>query len=173
MLEQIGISSISELIDQTVPDSIRFRESLNLPESISERRLIDRARELASQNEVFRSYIGLGYHGTVTPTVILRNIIEPHGVLCRFGGDEFVACLPGIAIEQAQRIASEVRDQVAKHNFVKNGIKVSPTVSIGVAGYPVHAQTPEALFSAADQALYRAKRKGKNTVVMSTQEPSE
>jgi glycine cleavage system P protein (glycine dehydrogenase) len=79
MLEQIGVGSIDELIDQTVPDAIHFRESLNLPESISERRLIDRARELASQNQVFRSYIGLGYHGTVTPSVILRNIMENPG----------------------------------------------------------------------------------------------
>jgi glycine cleavage system P protein (glycine dehydrogenase) len=79
MLEQIGVASIDELIDQTVPDAIHFRESLKLPESISERRMIDRARELASQNQIFRSYIGLGYHGTVTPTVILRNIMENPG----------------------------------------------------------------------------------------------
>jgi glycine cleavage system P protein (glycine dehydrogenase) len=79
MLERIGVSSIAELIDQTVPDAIHFREPLNIPEAISERRLLDRARELASQNDVFRSYIGLGYYGTVTPTVILRNIMENPG----------------------------------------------------------------------------------------------
>ena len=79
MLRVVGVSSMRELVDQTVPDGIRLGRDLDLPESVSERRLLDRAAELASLNRPHRSYLGLGYHGTLTPGVILRNILENPG----------------------------------------------------------------------------------------------
>lgn len=76
MLDRLGCSSLDELIDQTIPEGIRLGRSLDLPEAISERSLLARARELAKKNEIFRSFIGMGYHDTVTPPVIQRNILE-------------------------------------------------------------------------------------------------
>jgi len=79
MLEVVGVASVETLIEETVPESIRLGSDLGLPAAVSERRFLDRAAELAAQNETFRSYLGLGYHGTITPGVILRNIFENPG----------------------------------------------------------------------------------------------
>ncbi len=79
MLEVVGVSSIKTLVEETVPESIRLGRELGLPEAVSERRFLDRAADLAAQNQTFRSYLGLGYHGTITPGVILRNIFENPG----------------------------------------------------------------------------------------------
>jgi len=79
MLEAIGVSSVDDLIDQVVPDSIRMQDPLKVPAAASESELLKELRSLADQNQVFRSYIGMGYSGTITPTVILRNILENPG----------------------------------------------------------------------------------------------
>ena len=79
MLEVVGVASMRELVAETVPEPIRLERDLDLPEAITERRLLDCAAELAGLNRPFRSYIGLGYHGTLTPGVILRNIMENPG----------------------------------------------------------------------------------------------
>jgi glycine dehydrogenase len=76
MLRVVGAASLDELIDQTVPRSIRMEGSLNLPAALTERELLQRATELAGKNKVYRSYIGMGYSGTVTPPAIQRGIIE-------------------------------------------------------------------------------------------------
>jgi len=75
MLAAIGVDSVDELIDATVPDSIRD-ESLALEAPLTEAEAIARIRELADDNEVFTSLIGAGYHGTLTPAVLRRNILE-------------------------------------------------------------------------------------------------
>ncbi|HBH22783.1 MAG TPA: glycine dehydrogenase (aminomethyl-transferring) [Cytophagales bacterium] len=79
MLETIGVSSLDELIDQTVPESIRLKEPLMLPRAKSEHNFLNELKQLASGNKVNKSYIGLGYYGTVTPGVIQRNILENPG----------------------------------------------------------------------------------------------
>ncbi len=79
MLNSIGISSVEELIQKTVPDSIRLKEELNLPEAMSEFEYLRELKQTAQKNKVFRSYIGQGYYGTITPSVILRNIFENPG----------------------------------------------------------------------------------------------
>ncbi len=76
MLDTIGVDSLEALIDETVPASIRMEGELNLPEALTETALLERARELAEKNEVFRTYIGMGYYGTLTPPVIQRGILE-------------------------------------------------------------------------------------------------
>jgi len=76
MLEQIGCSSLDELIDETIPESIRNREPLGLVDVDSERELLEELQQLADQNDSYRSYIGMGYHRTVTPAVLQRNILE-------------------------------------------------------------------------------------------------
>ena len=76
MLDKIGVSSVNELIEQTVPQSIRLAKPLDLPDGITEYEYLQHIREVASKNKVYKSYIGLGYYGTVTPSVIIRNILE-------------------------------------------------------------------------------------------------
>src|SRR6202140_1448295 len=76
MLEPGGASSISELMSQTLPASIRQKAPLDLGRALSETEALSHMRELASQNQVFTSLIGTGYSGTILPAVIQRNILE-------------------------------------------------------------------------------------------------
>jgi len=76
MLETIGVSSLDELIAQTVPDDIRQRAPLDLGTALSETEALEKARELAARNLVLTSLIGQGYYGTILPPVIQRNILE-------------------------------------------------------------------------------------------------
>ncbi len=78
MLQEIGQPSLDALIDAAVPATIR-RDGLNLPEAMSESAALADLRAIASENQVFRSFIGLGYHGTHVPAVIQRNILENPG----------------------------------------------------------------------------------------------
>ncbi|MCK3686373.1 aminomethyl-transferring glycine dehydrogenase [Maribellus sp. YY47] len=76
MLKAIGVSSMEELLEQTVPSNIRLKQPLKLNEGLSERKYFRRILELASKNKVFNTYIGMGYYDTITPAVILRNVLE-------------------------------------------------------------------------------------------------
>jgi glycine dehydrogenase len=79
MLEAIGLDSLDALVEATVPSSIRLRRPLDLPEARGEHELIDELRQVARRNQVFRSFIGMGYHDCVTPPVIQRNVLENPG----------------------------------------------------------------------------------------------
>ena len=79
MLQAIGASSLDTLIDEAIPSSIRLTRPLSLPPAESEHQYLRRLAEVASRNKVFRSYIGLGYHDTITPSVILRMVMENPG----------------------------------------------------------------------------------------------
>jgi len=76
MLNKMGYKSLDELIEKTVPSSIRLKQSLLLENGISEEKFLARIRELAAKNKIFKSYIGMGYYNTHTPAVILRNVLE-------------------------------------------------------------------------------------------------
>lgn len=79
MLDTIGLGDIDSLIDQTVPQSIRLSKDMELPAPLSESEYLQHMRELASQNQVNKSYIGLGYHPCIVPAVIRRNVLENPG----------------------------------------------------------------------------------------------
>lgn len=79
MLETVGVATISKLIDQTIPLDIRLKKSLDLAEGLSEQEYLEHINELAAKNKVFKTYIGLGYHASNTPSVIQRNILENPG----------------------------------------------------------------------------------------------
>jgi glycine dehydrogenase len=79
MLQTVGVNSIDELIEQTIPASIRLKQGLNLPEAKSEVDYLKALKQTASLNKVFKSYIGQGYYDTITPGVILRNVFENPG----------------------------------------------------------------------------------------------
>ena len=96
---------------------------------------------------------------------LVSEVLGTRGVATRFGGDEFVAFLPTCAEEASVKIAEELRERVASEHFMREGIIVRVTVSIGLASYPARAASAKELFEAADRALYRAKARGKNQVV--------
>ncbi len=79
MLNAIGSSSVDQLIDETIPESIRLKNGLTLDDAMSEQEYLQHINELGKKNKVFKSYIGLGYHPTVLPPVIQRNILENPG----------------------------------------------------------------------------------------------
>ena len=79
MLDSLGLASRAELIEQTVPPGIRFNRPLDLPPALGEEAALAKLRAYAERNEVWTSLIGMGYHGTLTPAVILRNVLENPG----------------------------------------------------------------------------------------------
>ena len=79
MIETIGVSSMEDLINQTIPAQIRLTKSLNIPEGLSEQEFLSYMNEKSELNTVNKSFIGLGYHETITPSVIFRNILENPG----------------------------------------------------------------------------------------------
>ncbi|MCX6167999.1 MAG: aminomethyl-transferring glycine dehydrogenase [Ignavibacteriales bacterium] len=79
MLNAIGVSSLDELIEKTVPASIRLKNELNIDPAQSEYEFLNNLKTLADKNKVFKNYIGLGYNATITPGVIKRNILENPG----------------------------------------------------------------------------------------------
>jgi glycine dehydrogenase len=76
MLRIIGVRSLDALIDAALPRSIRLEKPLQLPPAEAEHEYLDRLRTLAAKNQRFKSFIGMGYYGTITPSVILRNLFE-------------------------------------------------------------------------------------------------
>ena len=79
ILKTIGVESVEELLNQTIPNNIRLKKDLNIPEGISEMEFLKEIKKLSSLNKNFKTYIGLGYHDTFTPSVIQRNILENPG----------------------------------------------------------------------------------------------
>lgn len=79
MLKTVGVASLAELVQKTAPSNILFRGALDLPKALSEKEAMDYARELSQKNFLYKNYMGVGYYGTLTPNVILRNILENPG----------------------------------------------------------------------------------------------
>ncbi len=79
MLKIIGVKSIEELLTQTIPEKIRLKSDLDIPDAISEMEFLKEIKKFSSLNKNFKTYIGLGYHDTFTPSVIQRNILENPG----------------------------------------------------------------------------------------------
>ncbi len=79
MLETVGVASLDELIDKTVPQSIRLHEPLSLNAPCNEKEALDELRQIAAHNTVNKSFIGMGYYDTIVPAVIQRNVLENPG----------------------------------------------------------------------------------------------
>jgi glycine dehydrogenase len=79
MLASVGVSSLNELIQKTAPSDILFDGSLDLQQAFSEKEILEYAWSLAKKNQMNKNFIGLGYYGTLTPNVILRNVLENPG----------------------------------------------------------------------------------------------
>ena len=76
MLETIGVSSLDELIEKTVPKSIRLEKALDLPPALSEFEYLNHLRAIGAKNKLYRSFIGQGYYGVAPLSVIVRNVLE-------------------------------------------------------------------------------------------------
>ena len=76
MLARIGVPSLDELINQTIPEKIRSEKDLDISEPLSESELLAHSKALASKNQIFDTYIGFGYHEAILPAAIQRNIFE-------------------------------------------------------------------------------------------------
>ena len=79
MLKSIGVGSLDQLIAETVPASIRLPKALRLPAALKEHEFLRELQSIAAKNQVFKSYIGMGYYDTIVPGVIQRNILENPG----------------------------------------------------------------------------------------------
>src|SRR5690349_20308013 len=79
MLKAMGVTSLDTLVADTVPKSIRLQRALDLGPGLSEAALLERCRSIGQKNEIYRSYLGMGYSDCITPPVILRNIIQNPG----------------------------------------------------------------------------------------------
>ena len=166
---------IAELSEQAVRDPLtglynrRFLDEM-LPRTLSQaQRLhypvtaamadIDRFKEL---NDSYGHQAGDVFLKGVA--AILQTSGRTGDIACRFGGEEFLLVFPGMQPEDASRRLGQVRDDVAKQYVTLGQQKLAGTLSIGVASYPVHADSAQGLISAADKALYRAKNVGRNRV---------
>ena len=76
MLKKIGVASLDELIDKTLPKNIRLKQPINLPEAMTEYEFAQHITQLAAKNKLYTSYIGQGWYGAITPAVIQRNVFE-------------------------------------------------------------------------------------------------
>jgi len=111
-----------------------------------------------AHGHLFGAYV-IGESGRV-----IGGVTAARGFASRFGGDEYVAALPGFDLASTCAVGEEIRLAIAEHRFEREGVPLVPGISIGVAAFPENATEAEDLFQRADEALYRAKRAGKNQV---------
>jgi two-component system, cell cycle response regulator len=95
---------------------------------------------------------------------VIGRVLDKRGFASRFGGDEFIAALPACTLEAAMAVGEEIRAAIGVFPFEKDGIPLRPGISIGAAAFPESAGDADGLVQRADEALYRAKRAGKNRV---------
>ncbi|MFZ1787638.1 MAG: glycine dehydrogenase (aminomethyl-transferring), partial [Saprospiraceae bacterium] len=79
MLDLLDLDNIDQLIDETVPETIRLQEPIDIPEALTEFELLHHLKQISMKNKVYKNFIGQGYYGTVTPSVIARNIFQNPG----------------------------------------------------------------------------------------------
>lgn len=111
-------------------------------------------------------------HGHLAGDTILKGLADllvhqarASDRVCRYGGEEIAILLPETDSEAATHIAERLRESVASRSWeIDNGVRISITISVGIAAYPVHAGSTRSLISAADRALYVAKEAGRNRI---------
>ncbi len=106
----------------------------------------------------------MGSHAISESGKIIESVVRKKGVACRYGGDEFIAFVRNTTLSKAESVGETIREKIAKHTFELDENSVSPTISIGVAELTDEVQRPAELVKIADDALYRAKKAGRNTV---------
>jgi diguanylate cyclase (GGDEF)-like protein len=94
---------------------------------------------------------------------IIKSLVDQKGLASRFGGDEFMSFIPGVGLDTGGQLGEDIRRSVETHAYVKDGICLKPTISIGVSALNLE-DTLETLLKRADDALYQSKRAGRNRV---------
>lgn len=98
---------------------------------------------------------------------MLISNVRKGDIACRHGGEEFVLVLPGATLEQTRERADELRRTLSQLEVPFHGKMISPiTMSIGVAVYPKHGSSPDAVLRQADKAMYQAKQNGRDRIVV-------
>jgi two-component system, cell cycle response regulator len=105
-----------------------------------------------------------GAHVIAESGRVIGRELGTAGFACRFGGDEFIAALPGLSLEASAQMAERIHSAVGRHRFEHEGVVLHPGISIGVAAFPEHAMDAIELFKRADAALYEAKHRGRNCI---------
>ncbi|MFW5925834.1 MAG: diguanylate cyclase [Myxococcota bacterium] len=95
---------------------------------------------------------------------IIGRELGDRGIAARFGGDEFLAAVCDAGVEETAAVGERIRGAIAEHHFEHEGVVVQPGISVGAAAFPDSARDARSLFQRADEAMYRAKRAGKNRV---------
>jgi len=165
--------------DLAVKDSLT---GLYLRRFLMDRLNSELPRELRSKSDLSLLVVDLDYFkkyndqfGHIAGDMVLKKLSEhlvdifnnPGDIICRYGGEEFVVMLPDCTKIQAKKLAEDLRKKVEETKIILRREKTKVTVSIGVATFPTDAQIKEELIHKADQAMYQAKRKGRNKVCLS------
>ncbi|MSO55665.1 MAG: GGDEF domain-containing protein [Acidobacteria bacterium] len=112
-----------------------------------------------------------GSRALVEAASVIRSCVRETDIAARFGGDEFAVVLPDTGSEGAVAVAERVRERIFAYNFLAgDGLTVRLTSSVGVATLPDVAASSEELIKAADTAMYRVKDRGKNGVILATEQ---
>ncbi|HOU46919.1 MAG TPA: glycine dehydrogenase (aminomethyl-transferring), partial [Chitinophagales bacterium] len=147
MLQTIGVNTLDQLIEETVPNNIRIKHTLNIGAPLSEYQYLHFIKDKAAKNKVFKNYIGLGYYNTITPGVIQRNIFENPGWYTQYtpyqaeisqgrleallNYQTMICELTGLPIANASLLDEGTAVAEAMHVFfeVRNKIKNKPQAS--------------------------------------------
>lgn len=140
--------------------AIEVAEQYSQPLSVM---MID-ADNLKKVNDTYGHKAGDKLILTIASTI--RDCLRTSDIICRYGGDEFVALLPQLPAAKAAETAERLRSAVENTSFDVDGEKITTTVSIGVASYPDKVSKTGALMEKADEALYESKKAGRNKVVV-------
>jgi diguanylate cyclase (GGDEF)-like protein len=97
---------------------------------------------------------------------VLKRCTRGSDIICRYGGEEFLLAMPGANLDLGAKRAEEIRLECAKIAIIHHDKKLSLTLSFGVAAYPMHGERAELVINDADRALYLAKNRGRNRVVV-------
>ena len=107
----------------------------------------------------------------------IRECLRTSDIICRYGGDEFVALLPQLPVNKAMETAERLRSAIENTSFDVDGQRITTTVSIGVATYPDEVRVADELMERADESLYESKNAGRNKVIsysrIKTEDPEE
>ena len=138
MLKQVGHGTLDELISEAVPAGIRMEGELNLPPALSEHEALAWLRAWMSQNQVLKSFIGQGYYGTLTPGVILRNILENPGWYTAY--TPYQAEIAQGRLEALLNFQTMITDlsglDVANASLLDEGTAAAEAVTLALSGKP-------------------------------------
>jgi glycine dehydrogenase len=149
MLKVVGRSSITDLVDKTIPKSIQLTRALNLPEAASESVALGEMKSIASKNEVYRSYIGQGYYSCHIPSVIRRNILENPGWYTQYTPYQAEISQGRLeALFNYQTVCSELTElPIANASLLDEGTAAAEAMMIS---YQAHGSDQKSVFLVAE-----------------------